>query len=66
MTRSRIIFWIVYTLGFAVWYALSRNSVMLIPVAVGGVMLPVTLIERRLRRPRKKGLWRLRNKKKIK
>ncbi len=66
MIRSRIVFWTVYLTGFAVWYAVSRNSVMLIPVAIGCVMLPVSMIERRLRRPRKKGLWRLRNKNKIK
>jgi len=48
--RLRIVWWIVYILAFAVWYAVSRNNVMLIPVAAGAVMLTVTLAQRSMRR----------------
>lgn len=49
MSKIRIVWWTVYILVFAVWYAVSRNSVMLLPVTLGGIMLLETIAERRMR-----------------
>lgn len=48
MMRLRLAWWIIYTIAFVVWYVISRDSIMLLPIAVGVVMTPVTFTHRKM------------------